>query len=72
MQAVETLELRLSDEQIAAIRLRVERRKREIAAAELRARQEAGVVDLGVIGPNRRTAAASPGSSAVFRHLRAS
>jgi hypothetical protein len=48
-KAIETLELRLTDEQIAAIRLRVERRKREIAAAEPRARQETGVVSLGEI-----------------------
>jgi hypothetical protein len=49
MHAIETLELRLTDEQIAAIRLRVQRRKREIAAAELKGRLETGVVDLGAI-----------------------
>jgi hypothetical protein len=43
------LAIRLTDAQIEASRLRVERRKREIAAAELSARQETGVVDLGVI-----------------------
>jgi hypothetical protein len=47
-KAIETLDLRLMDAQIAAIRLRVQRLKREIAA-DLRARQETGVVDLGVI-----------------------
>jgi hypothetical protein len=33
-QAIETLELRLTDAQIAAIRLRVEKRKTEIARRE--------------------------------------
>jgi hypothetical protein len=41
MQAIETLELRLSDEQIAAIRQRIARRKRQIA--------ECGQIDLGEI-----------------------
>jgi hypothetical protein len=52
MQAFETLELRLTDEQIAAIRLRVQRRKREIARRErtLEHRvEEIGLVDLGAI-----------------------
>jgi hypothetical protein len=41
MQAVETLELKLTDEQIAAIRQRIARRKRQI--------KECGKIDLGEI-----------------------
>jgi hypothetical protein len=43
------LAIRLNDAQIDAIKRRVQRRKREIAAAELKGRSEVGVVDLGVI-----------------------
>jgi hypothetical protein len=45
----ETLELRLTDEQIAAIRLPVQKRKREIAAGEPRVARELGDIDLGVV-----------------------
>jgi hypothetical protein len=48
-QPHETLELRLTDVQIDSILLRVQKRNREISAAELRARQETDVVDPGVI-----------------------
>jgi hypothetical protein len=41
MQAIETLELRLTDEQIAAIRQRIARRKRQIGGC--------GQADLGEI-----------------------
>ena len=50
VQAVEALELKLSDAKIEQIRLRVQRRKLEIAAAESAAKcnsREVGTVDLG-------------------------
>lgn len=48
-QAIEILELRLTDEQIPALRLRDQRRKRENVAEELKTASEIGVVNLGVI-----------------------
>jgi hypothetical protein len=51
-QPYETLELKLTDAQIAAIRLRVQRRKSEIAQLERTVRHRhlaIGVVELGAI-----------------------
>jgi hypothetical protein len=46
---IETLELRLTDEQIAAIRLRIKNRRRVIAESEVNTQRNWELVDLGNI-----------------------
>jgi hypothetical protein len=53
-QPHETLELRLTEKQIAASWLRIRKRKRQIEHAEQQ-RQEVGVINLGYIDSNMHT-----------------